>query len=931
MEKVFILDAYALIFRAYYAFIRNPRITSKGLDTSAIYGFVNTLIDVLSKEKPSRICVAFDPSGPTFRKEIYTEYKANREATPESIKSAIPYIKQILEALHIPVFEVPNYEADDVAGSLAFDLAKQGFKVYMMTSDKDYCQLVGENILMYKPAKGGNEAQIWGPEQVKKEFSVHEPKQVIDVLALWGDSSDNVPGAPGIGEKTAKELISKYENLETLYHNINKLTERQKKSLEENREQVFRARRLVTIETSVPLKYDADELKIKEPDQQALTNIFDELEFRTITQRLLSVMSLKGVSVEPVKKVKSTSFPEDLFSQPVEPEPENQPEHNYIKFSAEKVRYNLVPGDEIGPLLKTLKSAGEFCFDTETTGLDPIQSELVGISFAVLEREAFFVPFPQNQIEAMKLAEMFKPVFANEKIAKCGQNMKFDILVLRKYGIEVRGTLFDTMLAHYLLDPEQPHNMDHLSRVYLNYLPIPIEELIGKKGKNQMTMRLVDMQRLKDYACEDADITLQLRNILVRKLKADGLEKVFKEIEMPLMPVLADMEAYGVKLDVSVLREQSKILRDEQQNIEKEIYEMSGMTFNLNSPKQLGDILFVKLKIIDNPKLTKTKQFSTNEETLQKLAGKHPIIDKMLEYRMLQKLVSTYVDPLPEQISPVTRRLHTSFNQAVTSTGRLSSTNPNLQNIPIRDVKGREIRKAFVASSPDHIFVSADYSQIELRLMAHFSKDPVMIEAFKNNEDIHRTTASKIFKVEPENVTREQRSKAKTANFGIIYGISSFGLSERMRISRAEAKQIIDSYFETFPGVKDYMNKCILTAREKGEVYTLTGRKRRLADINSQNSVVRGNAERNAINAPIQGTAADVIKIAMVNIYHEFAKHGLKSKMLLQVHDELNFDVPRDELENATAIIKQQMEHTMTLDVPLTVEIGTGNNWFEAH
>lgn len=930
MEKVFILDAYALIFRAYYAFIRNPRITSKGLNTSAIYGFVNTLIDVLSKEKPHGICVAFDPSGPTFRNDIYSEYKANREATPESIKSAVPYIKQILKALNIPVYEVAGFEADDVAGSLAFDLAKKGYKVYMMTSDKDYCQLVGENILMYKPAKGGNDAQIWGPEHVKKEFSVHEPKQVIDVLALWGDSSDNVPGAPGIGEKTAKELISKYENLETLYHNINKLTERQKKSLEENREQVFRARKLVTIETAVPLKYDANDLKIKEPDQQELTNIFDELEFRTITQRLLSVMSLKGVPVEPVKKVKSTSFPEDLFSQPVEPEPENQPEHNYIKFSAEKVRYNLVPGDEIGSLLKTLKSAGEFCFDTETTGLDPIQSELVGISFAVLEREAFYVPFPQNQSEATKLAEMFKPVFANEKIAKCGQNMKFDILVLRKYGIEVKGTLFDTMLAHYLLDPEQPHNMDHLSRVYLNYLPIPIEELIGKKGKNQMTMRLVDIQKLKDYACEDADITLQLRNIFARKLKADGLEKVFKEVEMPLMPVLADMEAYGVKLDISVLREQSKILKEEQEKIEKEVYELSGMTFNLNSPKQLGDILFVKLKIIDNPKLTKTKQFSTNEDTLQKLAGKHPIIDKILEYRMLQKLVSTYVDPLPEQISPVTRRLHTSFNQAVTSTGRLSSTNPNLQNIPIRDVKGREIRKAFVAS-PEHVFVSADYSQIELRLMAHFSKDPVMIEAFKNNEDIHRTTAAKVFKVEPENVTREQRNKAKTANFGIIYGISAFGLADRMQISRSEAKQIIDSYFETFPGVKDYMNKCILTAREKGEVYTLTGRKRRLADINSQNSVVRGNAERNAINAPIQGTAADVIKIAMVNIHREFAKQDLKSKMLLQVHDELNFDVPKGELEKATAIIKEQMEHTMTLDVPLTVEIGTGNNWFEAH
>jgi DNA polymerase-1 len=929
MEKVFILDAYALIFRAYYAFIRNPRVTSGGLDTSAIYGFVNTLIDVISREKPERMAVAFDPAGPTFRKEIYTEYKANREATPEAIKTAVPYIKQILEALRIPVFEVANYEADDVAGSLAFDLNRKGYKVYMMTSDKDYCQLVNPDILIYKPAKGGNEAQIWGPEQVKKEFQVSEPRHVIDVLALWGDASDNVPGAPGIGEKTAKDLISKYENLENLYHNIEKLTERQKKSLLENKEQVMRARKLVTIETAIPLSYNPDDMKLTEPDETVLTKIFDELEFRSITKRLIAAMAHQGIltSVPPLTQMSAVP---DLFSAPVAV-PENKPEHNYLTFSADRVNYKLVQNNEINELIQVLENSPEFCFDTETTGLNPVSDELVGISFSVKKHEAYFVSFPQNQMEAVRMASQFKALFANESIGKCGQNMKFDIQVLRKYGIEVKGKFFDTMIAHYLLDPEQPHNMDHLSRVFLNYLPIPIEELIGKKGRSQMTMRLVDMQRLKDYACEDADVTWQLKEILSEKIKAEGLEKVFEDIEMPLVSVLADMEFNGVKLDISTLREQSKLLKEELRNSEKEIFGLSGTTFNMNSPKQLGDILFVKLKIIDNPKLTKTKQFSTNEETLQKLAGKHPIIDKILEYRMLQKLVSTYVDPLPEQVNPITKRLHTSFNQAVTSTGRLSSTSPNLQNIPIRDVKGREIRKAFVASSPEHVFVSADYSQIELRLMAHLSKDPIMIEAFRNNEDIHRTTAAKVFKVADTEVTREQRSKAKTANFGIIYGISAFGLSERMNITRTDAKQIIDSYFETFPGVKDYMNHCILTAREKSEVYTLTGRKRKLADINSQNSVVRGNAERNAINAPIQGTAADIIKIAMVNIHREFAKNAMKSKMLLQVHDELNFDVPRQELEKAMSIIKNEMENAMNLSVPLTVEIGTGSNWFEAH
>lgn len=928
MEKVFILDAYALIFRAYYAFIRNPRITSKGLNTSAIYGFVNTLIDVMVKEKPDRIAVAFDPAGPTFRNEIYSDYKANREATPEAIKTAVPYIKQILEKLNIPIFEIEGYEADDVAGSLAFDLARKGFRVYMMTSDKDYCQLVGNSIMMYKPAKGGNEAQVWGPEQVKKEFQVQDPRHVIDVLALWGDSSDNVPGAPGIGEKTAKELISKYENLENLYHNVEKLSERQKKSLLENKEQVMRARKLVTIETGIPLSYDPDTMKVSAPDEAEITPLFDELEFRSITRRLLAAMSHQGALTSVPPATERLSATPDLFSAPVA---EVAPVHNYMTFAPEKVMYKLVSPAETDDVIALLMRQNAFCFDTETTGLNPISDELVGISFSYKEDEAYFIPFPQNQIEAKKLAEKFIPLFAREDSEKTGQNMKFDIQVLRKYGIEVKGTLFDTMIAHYLIDPEQPHNMDHLSRVYLNYLPIPIESLIGKKGRSQMTMRLVDIQLLKNYACEDADVTWKLSRILAAKLKEEGLEKVFSEIEMPLVPVLADMEFHGVKLDVNVLREQSALLKTELQQAEKEIFAMAGSSFNLNSPKQLGEILFEKLKIIENPKLTKTKQYSTNEETLLKLAGKHPVIDKILEYRMLQKLVSTYVDPLPGQINPLTRRLHTSFNQAITATGRLSSTNPNLQNIPIRDAKGREIRKAFVASSANHVFFSADYSQIELRLMAHFSDDAIMQEAFRNNEDIHRTTAAKVFKVSPEEVSREQRSKAKTANFGIIYGISAFGLSERMGIPRTEAKQIIDSYFETFPGVKQYMNQCIFTAREKGEVYTLTGRRRKLPDINSQNSVVRGNAERNAINAPIQGTAADIIKIAMVRIHYEFATRGLKSKMLLQVHDELNFDVPQNELEEVTAIVKSCMEQAMTLKVPLTVETGVGSNWFEAH
>ncbi|PKP23078.1 MAG: DNA polymerase I [Bacteroidetes bacterium HGW-Bacteroidetes-21] len=929
-NKIFFFDAYALIYRSYYAFIRNPRITSKGMNTSAIFGFVNTLADVLYKEKPTHLAVVFDPPGPTFRNEMYDAYKANREETPEDIRKSVPILKKILDALNIAVVEIPGFEADDVIGTLAFRTGSQGLKTYMMTPDKDYCQLVGENIFIYKPARSGGDVEIIGVEEVKKIFQINEPKQVVDVLALWGDASDNVPGAPGIGEKTAKQLISQYGNLENLYHNINKLTARQKTSLEENKERVLLARKLVTIETAVPMDFSIEASILRQPDTAKLTEIFDELEFRSITNRILNTMgkAISDNSGEP-EIIQPDNTKHDLFNQEI---PVNNPAHNYLTIKDIEKTYHLTQKpEEVNHLISLLISSGEFCFDTETTGLDPMQSELVGMSFAVKEGEAFYVPVPQNKEEASKLTQLFKPVFENPVIAKIGQNIKFDMLMLRNYDIEVQGNLFDTMLAHYVLDPEQPHNLDHLARVYLNYLPIPIEELIGKKGRSQLSMRLADPDRLKDYACEDADVCLKLKNILEKEIEKEGLHSVFYDIEMPLVPVLTDMEFHGVRPDIKALKDMSHRFKEEQRQIEKEIFELSGMQFNMNSPKQLGDVLFVKLKIVSDPSLTKTKQFSTSEETLQKLAGKHPIIDKILDYRSLQKLVSTYTDSLQEQVNPRTRRIHTSFNQAVTSTGRLSSTNPNLQNIPIREARGREVRKAFLASDDSHIFLSADYSQIELRLMAHFSQDPVMIEAFSNHEDIHKTTAAKVYKITPEEVTKEQRSRAKTANFGIIYGISAFGLSERMAIPRSEAKQIIDSYFETFPGVKKYMDECIRTAREKGEVYTLSGRKRKLPDINSRNGNVRGMAERNAINAPIQGTAADVIKIAMAKIYQAFHDQGLKSKMLLQVHDELNFDIPQNELEKATEIIRREMENTTPLDVPLTVEIGTGKNWFDAH
>jgi len=928
-KKLFLIDAYALIFRSHFAFIRNPRRTSKGINTSAVYGFVNTLIEVLRTENPEYIAVVFDPPGPTFRNELYVDYKANREETPEDIKTAVPYIKKILDGMHIPVIEIQGFEADDVIGSLAFKAVKEGFNTFMMTPDKDFCQLVGQGISIYKPGKSGNDPEIIGIEEVKTNFNVNNPCQVVDVLALWGDSSDNVPGAPGIGEKQAKQLVGEYGSLEVIYHNISKLTNRQQKSLSENKEQIMLSRKLVTIETAIPIDISFEIMKRQKPNEDKLNPIFKELEFGNIVNRLLNT---NNNDIQNTKRAKSDGKEHlvyDLFNQTP---PENNPSQNYNTINDTKHNYILVnTNEQIDNLIQTISESKEFCFDTETTGLDPLLAELVGISFCIKPFEAWFVPFPQNQEEAKKLASKFTPIFKNKEINKAGQNIKFDMLILKRYGIDVKGNLFDTMIAHYLINPDAAHNLEALSKTYLNYLPVPIENLIGKKGRNQMSMRLVEIEKLKEYACEDADLVHRLKEKLEPELKEKSLYEVFSNIEMPLVPVLVHMEWNGVKLDVKELKTQSQSLKKDLELLQSDIFKLAGMQFNLNSPKQLGDILFGKLKIISDPKLTKTKQFSTSEDTLSKLTGKHEIIDKILEFRGLQKLLSTYTDALPNLVNPQTKRLHTSFNQTVTATGRLSSTNPNLQNIPIRDERGRIIRKAFIASDNNHIFLSADYSQIELRLMAHLSKDASMIEAFANKEDIHQSTAAKIFKIQPNDVDRTQRSYAKTANFGIIYGISAFGLSERLNIPRTEAKQLIDNYFETFPGVKNYMEESIKKARAIEGTVTYFGRIRPLPDINSANKTQRDMAERNAINSPIQGTAADIIKLAMINILKEFENKNLKTKILIQVHDELNFDVPTNELENVKEIIINCMENVVKLSVPLSVDFGIGKNWFEAH
>ena len=921
MNKLFLFDAYALIYRAYYAFIKNPRRNSKGLNTSAIMGFINTLNEVQTKEKPTHIGVAFDPSGPTFRHIEYPEYKAQREACPEDIKAAVPIIKEVLDAYHIPVLEVAGYEADDVIGTIATKAGKAGVETYMLTPDKDYGQLVTDNVYMYRPRHDGG-YEVMNPESVITKYGLDNTSQVIDLLGLMGDSSDNIPGCPGVGEKTAVKLIKEFGNIDTLLHSTDKLKGALKKKVEENAEQIRMSRYLATIKTDVPIELDLDSLQVVEPNNEELEKLFEELEFKTFAKRIL-----KKTKEEPKKQ----NLQLDLFAEfPTE----GQPEKEFSSFETLKSvphDYKLVENEEeIKKLCDYFLTKEILSLDTETTSVEAINAKLVGLSFSVKENEAFYVPVPQDEAEARKIVEIFRPAYENEKILKIGQNLKYDYEVLMNYGVEIKGKMFDTMIAHYVIQPELHHNMDYLAEIYLNYQTIHIEELIGPKGKGQKNMRDLDPKDVYEYAAEDADVTLKLKNKLEGELKKYGAEDLFYNIEMPLMPVLAEMEMNGVRIDTDSLAETSNVLTKRMDEVEREIYQLAGEQFNIASPKQVGEILFDKLKIVEKAKKTKTGQYVTNEEVLQSLKSKHKIVEAILEHRGLKKLLGTYIDALPKLINPHTGHIHTSFNQATTATGRLSSSDPNLQNIPVRGEEGKEIRKAFIPE-PGCQFFSADYSQIELRVMAHLSGDENMIEAFREGHDIHAATAAKIYKEEMENVTRDQRTKAKRANFGIIYGITIFGLADRLDISRDEARQLIDGYFETFPKVKEYMEKAKEQARKQGYVETLFHRRRYLADINSANSTVRGFAERNAINAPIQGTAADIIKVAMIRIHNRFRAENIRSKMILQVHDELNFSVYPDEKEKVERIVLEEMQNAFKMEVPLVADCGWGNNWLEAH
>ena len=923
MEKLFLLDAYALIYRAYYAFIKNPRINSKGFNTSAIMGFVNTLEDVLKKEQPTHIGIAFDPAGPTFRHEAYEQYKAQREETPEVIRLSVPIIKDIIRAYRIPILEVSGYEADDVIGTLATEAGRRGITTYMMTPDKDYGQLVSDNVFMYRPKYGDKEFEVMGIAEVKAKFDIQSPAQVIDMLGLMGDTADNIPGCPGVGEKTAQKLIAQFGSIESLLEHTDQLKGAIKTKVETNREQILFSKFLATIKTDVPISLDMDRLKREEPDKEELKRIFEDLEFRSLLDRVLGT-DKKTAAPPP-------SAQGDLFGF-FAPESTEAPENsNLTRLQDLTYDYQLIDTEEkIEQLLQNILTQKILSLDTETTGTDPIRAELVGMSFSYAENQAFYVPVPADRTEAQRIVDKFKPVFENKETLKVGQNIKYDMLVLANYGVEIQGEMFDTMIAHYVLQPELHHGMDYLAEIYLHYETIKIEELIGPKGKNQKNMRDLDPANIYRYACEDADVTLKLKNVLEKELKQNDAESLFRDIEMPLVPVLAYMERNGVRIDTEALKETSRHFTARMQQIEKEVHRLAGVEFNIASPKQVGEVLFDRLKIVDKPKKTKTGQYVTSEEVLESLKGKHEIVGKILEHRGLKKLLGTYIDALPQLINPQTGHIHTSFNQTVTATGRLSSSNPNLQNIPVRNEDGKEIRKAFIPDEGCEFF-SADYSQIELRIMAHLSQDPHMIEAFRENQDIHAATAAKIYKEKLEDVTREQRSKAKTANFGIIYGISVFGLAERLNIDRKEAKELIDGYFENYPHVKEYMDKSILEAREKGYIETIFRRRRYLPDINSRNAVVRGYAERNAINAPIQGSAADIIKVAMVRIYRRFREEGIRSKMILQVHDELNFSVLPEEKEKVQQIVISEMESAYKMKVPLQADCGWGKNWLEAH
>ena len=921
MDKLFLLDAYALIYRSYYALIRNPRINSKGFNTSAIVGFCNTLNEILTKEKPNYIGVAFD-HGKTFRHKVFPEYKAQREETPEDIKAAIPIIKDILKAYKIPILQVDGYEADDIIGTVATITGKLGIETYMLTPDKDYGQLVKPNVYMYRPQHGGG-YEILGEKEIIEKYGIGSSKQVIDLLALMGDSADNYPGCPGVGEKTATKLINQFGSVEGLLANTDKLKGKMKEKVEKATEDIKMSYFLATIKTDIPLEqFKIDDLKVEEPDEEKLDKIFTELEFKSFKSKILK---------KSKNKQKDNNQQLDLFSEFTDDRQGDIENSSYESLKTTPHEYKLVDNQEdINKLYDFLLTKEILSLDTETTSTHPVDAELVGLSFSVEENKAFYIPIPSKYKDAIEIINKFKPIYENEKILKIGQNIKYDYEVLKKYGVEIKGKMFDTMIAHYLIQPELHHNMDYMAEVYLKYQTIHIEELIGPKGKNQKNMRDLDPKEIYEYASEDADVTLKLYHVLEPKLKEVNAEHLFWNIEMPLVPVLADMELNGVCLDTDALKETSKIFNKRMAKYEQEIYEEAGETFNISSPKQVGEILFGKMKIIEKPKKTKTGQYVTSEEVLQTLRSKNKIVDNILNYRGLKKLLNTYIDNLPTLINPQTGHIHTSFNQALTATGRLSSSDPNLQNIPIRSEDGKEIRKCFI---PEYgcLFFSADYSQIELRIMAHLSGDENMIEAFKEGFDIHKTTAARIWKKPIEEVSDSERKKAKQANFGIIYGITTYGLAQRMEIPNGEARDLIHDYFETFPKVHEYMEKAKEIARQKGYAETIFGRRRYLADINSHNGTVRGYAERNAINAPIQGSEADIIKVAMIRIWQRFRKEGIQSKMILQVHDELNFSVYPEEKEKVEKIVLEEMQNAYHLNVPLIADAGWGDNWLEAH
>ncbi len=932
MKKLFLLDAYALIYRAYYAFIKNPRYNSKGLNTSAILGFVNTLEDVLRRENPTHIAVVFDPAGKTFRHEAYEHYKAQREMTPEDIRTALPYIKEITEAYNIPVIEVAGFEADDVIGTLSKMAEKKGFETFMMTPDKDYGQLVSEHIFIYRPKYGNMGYDVLGIEEVKAKFELDNVSQMIDLLGLMGDKSDNIPGCPGVGEKTATKLLKDFGSIDNLLKNTDKLKGALREKVEANKEQIVFSRFLATIKTDVPVDLNEKQLRRKTPDNKKLIELYKELEFRRLSEKLSFVQSIQKKSVMPQQ---ASLF--DLFdSAETEKTEEKVVFETKAAINFDTIRtvphdYVLLDTDDkITDFITLLSAQKSFCFDTETTGVEVFTSELVGVSFCWEKGKAYYLTLPEEREKVQEILTRFKPVFENEETEKIGQNIKFDILMLANYGIEIKGKLFDTMIAHYLLQPELRHGMDYLAEIYLNYHTVSFNDLVGPKGRRQLTIRQVKIQDLCDYAAEDADITFQLKVILEEELRKNNVEKLFYDIEIPLLRVLAAMEMAGVRIDTNVLKQASETLTEEMRQTEKVIHELAGTEFNAMSTKQVSEVLFDHLKIAANTKKTKRGHYSTSEGVLEQLKSRHPVVGKILEYRGLRKLLSTYIDALPLLLNAKTGKIHTSFNQTITATGRLSSSNPNLQNIPVRDEQGKEIRKAFI---PDEgcVFLSADYSQIELRIMAHLSGDENMLEAFLSGQDIHTATAAKIYKVPIEEVTPDMRRKAKTANFGIIYGISVFGLADRLDIPRAEAKQLIDGYFETYPQVKNYIKSSIEKAQKNGFVETILGRKRYLIDINSANSTVRGYAERNAINAPIQGTAADIIKIAMVRIFERLKEENIASKMTMQVHDELNFSVLENELPKLKKIIEEEMENAVSLRIPLKVDVGIGKNWLEAH